>query len=55
MVYLNGWNVAVSCSSTVKWLEKLTIKTVSEENADLIAFEYFNTKYPNFKGFIKLF
>lgn len=43
------------CSDTIRWLEKLKIKTYSQKRADKLSWEYFNKKYPEYEHYIQLF
>jgi len=43
------------CSDTVKWLENLNIKTYSQKRADMLSWEYFHSKYPQYGKYIQLF
>jgi hypothetical protein len=43
------------CGDSVKWLENVYIETTSQRRADELMFEYFNTKYPQYKSYIQLF
>ena len=49
----NGIKLA-NDSDTVKWLNKLEVKTTSNKKADQIAFKYFNEKFPEYNGYINL-
>ena len=49
----NGIKLA-NDSDTVKWLNKLEIKTTSNKKANQIAFKYFNEKFPEYSGYINL-
>ena len=42
-------------TDVVKWLDKITVETFSESHADRMMFEFFNNKYPEYKGKINLF
>lgn len=44
----------VNDSDTVKWLNKLEIKTTSNKKANQIAFKYLNEKFPKYNGYINL-
>lgn len=44
----------VNDSDTIKSLNKLEIKTISNKKANQIAFKYFNEKFPEYNGYINL-
>ena len=56
LVYLDNWGIPTNTmTSTVKWLEEVTIYDFSEEDANIKFFKYFNDKYPQYKGKVFLF
>jgi len=55
MVYMDNNNPSRLPSSTVKWLEELTIITTSQKRADKLSWEYFDKKYPEYKNCVQLF
>lgn len=42
-------------TTIVKWLNIISVDTFSECHANTIMFNYFNTTYPEYKGYINLF
>jgi len=55
-IYVDAYGFPTAGISTkVKWLEELKVLALSEKRADKITWAYFNTKYPQYKGLIKLF
>ena len=55
MVYLSNEDPTDKITDIVKWLDNITVKTYSQKKADKMMFDFFNNKYPNYKGKIKLF
>jgi len=57
LIYLDNDNFPVKSEITdkVKWLDKITIKAISEKQANKKAWKLFNFKYPDYKGIIWLF
>jgi len=42
------------CGDQVKWLEVVSFKGLLCRQAESKAFKYFDTKYPEYKGFVQL-
>jgi len=54
LVYLED-DVPTYCSSVVRWLDKLEIRSINRRRAEKLAWEFFHKKYPEYGEYIQLF
>lgn len=43
------------CGDSIRWLEKIDVRTTSSKRANMLSFVFLRNKYPEYEGYLQLF